>query len=201
MSQKTESALLELFEDAVDYTIWTRRGVARLHHSTGDLLFNNISVHINIFILVDRSMKEFFQKVRANWIWGLGNSRNDLCIAEAHSIESASVFNGSSRQFEHWNLRHTVAWDRQWSMPLTKSKQSCCFALLIMLFWVSVYFTNQSKDNWVHPDFSLLLRLRLENSTTFQRVNNAELPVAPQVLRRNRFWIAVLRKISKGFLK
>jgi len=48
------------------YTIWTTRGVARLHYSTDSLLFSYISVHINIVIFVDQSMKKFFQKVRVN---------------------------------------------------------------------------------------------------------------------------------------
>jgi len=57
---------LEEHFSAPSATIWTRGGVAQLHHSTDNLLFSYISVHINIIIFVDRSMKKFFQKVRVN---------------------------------------------------------------------------------------------------------------------------------------
>jgi hypothetical protein len=64
------------------------------------------------------------------------------------------------------------------------------------------HFFYESEQGWLSSqDFLLLLRLQLENSTAFQRVDNAKFHVAPEVLRRNRFWINVLKKICKGLFK
>jgi len=74
--------------------------------------------------------RSFFRKQESTWedhgIWGLENSRNELCIAEADSIESPSVFN-----------------------VIERIQQLCCFALLIKRWISRWYFYRPSGSAFI----------------------------------------------------
>ena len=142
------------------------------------------SVYTNMFISVDRSMKKFFQKARVNFrrYWNLRTWE----ISKGTLYYRWSWFHRITKCIQ-WNLATCWVVDfkdkMQPTLLLCSSYQALNLTLILRpAFWISISFTNQSKDGWAHPYFPLLLRLRLESSAAFQRVENAEFHVAPQVL-------------------
>jgi len=128
------------------------------------------SVYTNMFISVDRSMKKFFQKARVNFrrYWNLRTWE----ISKGTLYYRWSWFHRITKCIQ-WNLATCWVVDfkdkMQPTLLLCSSYQALNLTLILRpAFWISISFTNQSKDGWALKTFCCFWDFNLRTPQRFR---------------------------------